>query len=395
MDSRSISKLNVTTVASCPAVCHADCCHCVFVLIFSFLSDGLHLFHLDILNWKTQFFFLFFADCGRTLFPPIWRDSQLGGRQPPRPCRRRTRFGGSLPPGTRRFQYRERHRRTPSGLWRRSRHGFLAHPTEPRRTFGRASRDPGRSDVSVEVEGSVADPPKGFGHRRSCLARPTLFRRTSQRLLGHLGGGRRRPQGPSLHGRHIGDSLFVARHRLPHPSRFGDCHIGCHPDAFRPVDHRHPQSARRPVGRVEAVAGRAVDRPPAFFFIRKQQQRQWIRSSFGGHSRRRRRCRRFSLPFGVGDGHRNPPPQAGQHASDQLSVVVASPPSPPPIHREPVGRQDDRRRPCPLPDAASLRSPLPGALFVPIERTPAPAGRSSLRIPIVASPLLAILSWYK
>ena len=172
----------------------------------------------------------------------------------------------------------------------------------------------------METSRSVADPPESVGDRRSGVADPAaaagrraiaacgadvivVGRRGGGgggpigRLSGHVGSGRRRFERSSLHGRHIGDPVAVARNGLPHPSRSGDV-IECRGrgHAQRPAHHRHAQSAAGDV-RAAPFTGGAAHRP--------QRHR---RSPHGGHGGRRCRRRHFPLPARPGRRRRRPAP---------------------------------------------------------------------------------------
>lgn len=206
---------------------------------------------------------LFYIDCRRALFPSFRRDAQLSCWKSSRLGCQWTWIGRTLPPRTRGLQYRERHCRSSSSFWCCRRHWFdLFHPESGREIRSR-SWDQTGTDFSMETEGSFADPSESPGHCRSSLARSTFVRRSIQRLFGHLGSRRRWIERSPVHGRYIGDALLVARHRLSHPSGFGDGHLGRHSNALGPFDHRYSQGTRRSVGRIETAGRCPADRPSA------------------------------------------------------------------------------------------------------------------------------------
>ena len=309
------------------------------------------------------------VDGRRALLPAVGSVAELGGGQPARAGRRRSRSGGALPARERGLEPRHGRSRRRKGPGRRP--GLRRQPHLPSappadvvvvvvvvvvdltaiRRLGRSgdAQDAdgfGASVAAVEVEGGVSDPPEGAGHRRSGLAGAAVARRSAGRLFGDLGGGRRRIEGSPVHRRHGRDALAVARHRLPHPSRTRHRPGGGRPVPFAAVDHRHAQSAAGDVRRGASAAGGAAHRPTAVG-VADDGVAGRRRSPSRSHRRRRRRRRHLPLPAGPGRRRRRPTPPTPGVAHPPLRSgrpQVPAVPAPAALHRPAVAAVFQRPR---------------------------------------------------
>ena len=94
---------------------------------------------------------------------------------------------------------------------------------------------------TVETERSVVNPSENPGHRWGGLARSKSDRLIIDWLPGHVGSGRWRSERPPVHRLDISDTLTMAQHSLPHPSRINE-RIKLDQNDQLTTDNRHSQS---------------------------------------------------------------------------------------------------------------------------------------------------------